>query len=84
MLAVVIDNGPKVVSPVHKSGGTHFFHFSHTLNSVVKDAIKAIPVVVWLLEKCSSIVSFFQHSMKALQNLTDIQKQLNVAKHKLV
>ncbi|MBN3283372.1 ZBED4 protein, partial [Polyodon spathula] len=46
--------------------------------------IKAVPEVVQLLEKCSSIVSFFHHSTKATKKLKQIQKQLKVAEHKLI
>ncbi|MBN3275046.1 ZBED4 protein, partial [Polyodon spathula] len=51
---------------LHKAGWKHYPCFVHTLNMVVKDGIKAVPEVVQLLEKCSSIVSFFHHSTKAL------------------
>ncbi|XP_067369733.1 zinc finger BED domain-containing protein 4-like [Channa argus] len=84
MIAVITDNGANVASAVHKAGWTHYPCFAHTLNLVVKDAIKAVPQVVNLLQKCSNIVSFFHHSTKATQKLADIQKQLNKPEHKLV
>ncbi|XP_077096440.1 E3 SUMO-protein ligase ZBED1-like [Siphateles boraxobius] len=84
VLAVVTDNGANMVAAVHKAGWMHYPCFAHTLNLVVKDAIKASPETVHLLEKCRSIVSFFHHSTKATEKLKQIQNQLKVAEHKLI
>uniref|UniRef100_A0A672ST01 HAT C-terminal dimerisation domain-containing protein n=1 Tax=Sinocyclocheilus grahami TaxID=75366 RepID=A0A672ST01_SINGR len=84
VLAVVTDNGANMVSAVHKAGWKHYPCFAHTLNLVVKDAIKASPEIFHLLEKCRSIVSFFHHSTKATEKLKQIQKQLKVTEHKLI
>ncbi|MGH0159335.1 UNVERIFIED_CONTAM: hypothetical protein FKN15_045766 [Acipenser sinensis] len=84
VVAVVTDSGVNMVSAVHKAGWKHYPCFAHTLNLVVKDGIKAVPEVVQLLEKCSSIVSFIHHSTKATEKLKQIQKQLKVAEHKLI
>ncbi len=56
VLAVVTDNGANMVSAVHKAGWKHYPCFAHTLNLVVKDAIKTSPEIFHLLEKCRSIV----------------------------
>lgn len=45
LLAVVRDNGANMVSAVHKPGWKHYPCFAHTLNLVVKDAIKASPEI---------------------------------------
>ena len=84
VIAVVTDNSANMVSAVHKAGWKHYPCIAHTLNLVVKDGIKAVHEVVQLLTKCSSIVSFFQHSAKATEKLKQIQKQLKVAEHKLI
>jgi len=84
VLAVVTDNGANMVAAVHKAGWRHYPCFAHTLNLVVKDAIKESPETVHLLEKCRSIVSFFHHSTKATEKLKQIQNQLKVAEHKLI
>ncbi len=84
VLAVVTDNGANMVSAVHKAGWKHYPCFAHTLNLVVKDAIKTSPEIFHLLEKCRSIVSFFHHSTKASEKLKQIQKQLKVTEHKLI
>ncbi|XP_041846931.1 E3 SUMO-protein ligase ZBED1-like [Melanotaenia boesemani] len=84
VIAVVTDNGANMVSAVHKAGWKHYPCIAHTLNLVIKDGIKAVPEVVQLLTKCSSIVSFFHHSAKATEKLKQIQKQLKGAEHKLI
>ncbi len=84
VLAVVADNGANMVSAVHKAWWKHYPCFAHTLNLVVKDAIKASPEIVHLLEKCRSIVYFFPHSTKVTEKLKQIQKQLKVTEHKLI
>ncbi|XP_067305981.1 E3 SUMO-protein ligase ZBED1-like [Pseudorasbora parva] len=84
VLAVVTDNGANMVSAVHKAWWKHYPCFAHTLNLVVKDAIKASPEISHLLEKCRNIVSFFHHSTKATEKLKQLQKKLKVAEHKLI
>lgn len=84
MVAVVTNSGPNMVSPVQKAGWRHYPCFAHTLNLGVKDGIKAVCEIVRLLEKCSSIVSFFYYSTKATEKLKDMQKQLKVTEHKLI
>ncbi len=41
VLVVVTDNGANMVSAVHQAGWKHYPCFAHTLNLLVKDAIKA-------------------------------------------
>ncbi|XP_061127704.1 zinc finger BED domain-containing protein 4-like [Syngnathus typhle] len=82
--AVITDNGANVVAAVHQAGWTHYPCFAHTLNLVVKDAIKAVPEIVNLLHKCSAIVTFFHHSSKATEKLSNLQKQLDMPEHKLI
>lgn len=84
VLAVVTDNSANIVSAVHKAGWKHYPCIAHTLNLVIKDGIKAVPEVVQLVTKFSSIVSFFHHSAKATEKLKQIQKQLKVAEPKLI
>lgn len=84
VIAVVTDNGANMVSAVHKAGWMHYPCIAHTLNLLVKDGMKAVPEVVQLLTKCSSIVSFFHHSTKATEKLKQIEKQLKVAEHKRI
>lgn len=84
VVAVVTDNAANMVAAVHKAGWRHHPCFAHTLNLVVKDSLKNVPEMVKVLEKCSAIVSFFHHSSKATEKLRDIQKQLEIAEHKLI
>lgn len=51
VLANVMHNGLNIVSAVHKARWRHYVCFTHTLNLVVKDAIKAVPEIVKLLGK---------------------------------
>ncbi|CAL9706231.1 unnamed protein product [Knipowitschia caucasica] len=84
VIAVITDNGANVVAAVNMAGWTHYPCFAHTLNLVVKDAIKAVPEIVNLVKKCSNIVGYFHHSSKATEKLVEIQKQLNKPEHKLI
>ncbi|KAK7149159.1 hypothetical protein R3I94_008690 [Phoxinus phoxinus] len=83
-MAVVTDNGANMVAAVHKAGWRHYPCFAHTLNLVVKDSLKAVPEVVQILGKCSTIVSFFHHSTKATEKLRAVQQQMKIAEHKLI
>lgn len=84
VMAVVTDNRANMVAAVHKAGWRHYPCFAHTLNLVVKDSLKAVPEVVQILGKCSTIVSFFHHSTKATEKLRAVQQQMKIAEHKLI
>ena len=82
--AVVTDNGANMVAAVHKTCWKHIPCFSHTLNLIVKDSIKADTSLESSLEKCSAIVRFFNHSTRATDKLKEVQNQLNLPQHKLI
>ena len=82
--AVVTDNAANMVAGTHIAGLKQFPCFAHTLNLVVKDSLRADQTLAVVLEKCSSIVSYFHHSAKASDKLIDIQKQQSLPEHKLI
>lgn len=82
--AVITDNGANMVSAVRKTQWKHIPCFSHTLNLVVKDSIKAETGLVSILERCGAIVRFFHHSTKASDKLKEIQSQLQLPEHRLI
>lgn len=84
VVTVVTDNDVNMVAAVHKAGWRHYPCFAHTFNLVVKDSLKAVPEVVQVLAKCSTIVSFFDNSTEATEKLRAVQQQLKLAKHKLI
>ncbi len=82
--AVITDNGANMVVSVSKAGWAHYSCFSHTLNLVVKDFIKALPDLLDIQQRCSTIVAFFHHSTRAAERLREIQKQLKFSEHKVI
>ncbi|XP_049425257.1 E3 SUMO-protein ligase ZBED1-like [Epinephelus fuscoguttatus] len=82
--AVVTDNGANMVSAVRKTCWKHIPCFSHTLNLIVKDSIKADTSLESILEKCGAIVRFFHHSTKATDKLKEVQSQLRFPQHRLI
>lgn len=82
--AVVTDNGANMVSAVKKCNWKHIPCFSHTLNLIVRDAIKADTILVPILEKCGAVVKFFHQSTKASDNLINVQTQQQLPEHRLV
>ncbi|XP_078018726.1 E3 SUMO-protein ligase ZBED1-like [Epinephelus lanceolatus] len=82
--AVVTDNGANMVSAVRKTCWKHIPCFSHTLNLIVKDSIKADTSLESILEKCGAIVRFFHHSTKATDKLKEVQSQLQFPQHRLI
>ncbi len=82
--AVITDSGANMVSAVRKTCWKHIPCFSHTLNLIVKDSIKADTSLESILEKCSAIVRFFHHSTRATDKLKELQSQLHLPQHKLI
>ncbi|XP_068244012.1 zinc finger BED domain-containing protein 4-like [Palaemon carinicauda] len=58
--------------------------FAHTLNLVVQDSIKNTNKIKLSQEKIKRIVSFFHHSVKATDKLSEIQNQNGVERKKLI
>lgn len=69
---------------LRKATGNTFHVFPHTLNLVVKDAIKTDTVMDSILEKCGAIVKFFHQSTKASDKMKTIQNQLQLPEHRLI
>ena len=75
---MVTDNAANVVAAVRHTGWTHVPFFAHTLNLSVSEAIKADTKIHQLRKSCRDIVSFFHRSVKASENLKEIQLQLGI------
>ncbi|XP_028307237.1 zinc finger BED domain-containing protein 1-like [Gouania willdenowi] len=82
--AVVTNNKANMISAVKKCQWEHVMCFAHTLNSVVKDAIKADAELTPTLEKCCEIVAFFHQCRKASDMLKEVQRQLQMPEEKLI
>ncbi|XP_066944608.1 E3 SUMO-protein ligase ZBED1-like [Macrobrachium rosenbergii] len=82
--AIVTDNGANMVAGVRESGFKQIPCFAHLLNLVVQDSLNSSQSLGPIIQKCSTIVSFFHHSTKAMDKLKEIQQQLNVPEHKLI
>ena len=82
--AVITDSGANMVSAVCKTCWKYIPCFSHTLNLIVKDSIKADTSLESILEKCSAIVGFFQHSTRATNKLKEVQSQLHLPQQRLI
>ena len=66
------------------TGWKNIPYFAHTLNLIVKWALEADPSLVTLKKKCKDIVTFFHHSSKASDKLSEVQKQLEIPEKKLI
>ena len=84
MVGLVTDNASNAAAAARLTGWKHVPCFAHTLNLIVKGALEADSKLAALKKKCKDIVTFFHHSSKASEKLTDIQKQLGVPEKKLV
>ena len=84
VVAMVTDNAANVVAAVRHTGWTHVPFFAHTLNLAVSEAIKADTKIHQLRKSCRDIVSFFHRSVKASENLKEIQLQLGIPENKLI
>ena len=81
---IVTDNASNMTAVVRLTGWRHIPCFSHTLNLVVQEAIKADRAVVAVKKKCKEIVTYFHHSAKAMDKLRENQKQVGIPENKLI
>ena len=75
---------PTLLPPSDTLVRTHVPFFAHTLNLAVSEAIKADTKIHQLRKSCRDIVSFFHRSVKASENLKEIQLQLGIPENKLI
>ncbi|KAE9521467.1 hypothetical protein AGLY_018141 [Aphis glycines] len=81
----VTDNARNISSALSHSG-SNFEHISctaHTLQLAIDDAVKESNMTD-LLKRCKAIVTHYNHSNIASERLTETQKRLNLASHKLI
>ncbi len=73
VVCVVTDNASNMVSAISKTGWRHLPCFTHTLNLIVQNAIKADPIVQQIQLQCKDVVSHFHRSVKSSDKLKEIQ-----------
>ncbi|XP_068231881.1 zinc finger BED domain-containing protein 4-like [Palaemon carinicauda] len=82
---IITDNAANIVAAVTKYMQIKQQPcFAHTLNLVVQDSIKNTNEIKLSQEKIKRIVSFFHHSVKATDKLSEIQNQNGVERKKLI
>lgn len=82
ILLVVSDNAANITCAVkERLKWKHWGCFGHTLNLIVKDALK---VVEQLIKKIRTIVAHFKRSSQATQKLMDCQKQCGINEPKKI
>lgn len=75
--SVVTDNAANMSSAItHHLKLRHLPCFAHTLNLVVSDAIKHAASITTIVEKVKKIVTFFHHSAKASDKLSELQEKM--------
>lgn len=62
----------------------HLPCFAHTLNLIVQEALRNTNEVKKTQEKIKHIVSYFHHSVKAVDKLGEIQDQKGIHHKKLI
>ena len=82
VVALVTDNAANAIAAARITGWKHVPCFAHTLNLIVKAALESDRDLVVLKKKCKDVVTFFHHSAKASDKLSDIQKQLEIPENK--
>ena len=58
--------------------------FGHTLQLAIDDGIKMSPSMQEVIKSAKTIVTFYNHSTKAIEKLKELQELLNLPNHKLV
>ncbi|XP_005113571.2 zinc finger BED domain-containing protein 1-like, partial [Aplysia californica] len=83
--SIVTDNASTMVSLVKDHLKKHHVRcFAHSLNLIVRDALKNSGELVELITKVKSVVSFFHHSVKATEKLLSFQQNLGRQQRKLI
>ncbi|XP_067633760.1 E3 SUMO-protein ligase ZBED1-like [Eurosta solidaginis] len=84
IVTVVCDNGANIKKDIIEMLQKHHHPcVAHTSNLCVIDAIKAVPQVTVLINKCRAIVTYFNHSSQATEKLKNMQKQMGVTELRL-
>lgn len=77
------DNGSNIVRATELLQWEHFRCVGHTMQLCLKPAL-ALPAVDTLLTRASKIVTFFNKSYKAKEQLAEKQQQLGIRHHSLL
>ena len=82
VICVVTDNAANMVAAISSTGWRHLPCFAHSLNLVVQNSIKSDDELCAVQSK--SVVSHFHESVKSMEKLAEIQRQLSLPEHKLM
>lgn len=82
--SIVTDNAANMVSAIKAMNIRQIPCFAHTLNLAVQTAVKDTNDVERVKEKLKQVVSFFHHSVKASDKLSELQGQNNMPAKKLI
>lgn len=81
----VRDNGSNMIKGIKDAGFPAIACFIHTLQLVIKDSLKSQRAVYDVISTSRNIVTHFNHSSVACDNLSNIQKhKLNKSEKKLI
>ena len=80
----VTDNAGNIVAAAHLTGWRHLPCMAHTLNLIVQESIEKVEDLAVLRQKCRQLVTYFKQSVKAKDNLQEIQKKMNTSERKLI
>ena len=81
---IVTDSAANMIAAARLTGWRHLPCFAHTLNLILQEATEKDAELAELRQKCRSIVTYFKQSVKARDELTDVQKQMGGEEKKLI
>lgn len=84
VMGLTHDNARVMVKASETLGFNSILCILHTLNLVVKDAIRANPDIEHLINEVRDIVTYFNHSDPARHRMKNLQKKLGIQEGVLI